>query len=194
MSVCLNNHLSKSRVVLAGVPQGSILGPLLFLLYINDLFNIPIPSKIDLYADDSTIHFSGQSVEYVNDVLNEDLTLIVSWSKYNSLELNYTKSKCMLISTPQYLKHQSQKNLMVHIGSNFLENVSKHKVLGVIVDNKLSWSSHIDYITKNAICASKPSTESKISSQSLPVLLTSTPSYYLKWITVQRYGVEQLRM
>ena len=147
MSVCFNNHLSKSRVVLAGVPQGSILGPLLFLLYVNDLFNIPISSKIDLYADDSTIHFSGQSVEYVNDVLNQDLTLIASWSKYNSLELNYTKSKCMLISTPQYLKHQSQKNLVGHIGSNFLENVSKHKVLGVIVDSKLSWSSHIDYIT-----------------------------------------------
>ena len=148
MSVCFNNHFSKSRVVLAGVPQGSILGPLLFLLYVNDLFNIPISSKIDLYADDSTIHFSGHSVEYINDVLNQDLTFIASWSKYNSLELSYTKSKCMLISTPPYLKHQSQKNLIVHIGSNFLENVSKHKFLGVIVDNKLSWSSHIDYITK----------------------------------------------
>ena len=93
MSVCFNNHLSKSRVVLAGVPQGSILGPLLFLLYVNDLFNIPISPKINLYADDSTIHFSGQSVEYINDVLNQDLTLIASWSKYNSLELGKRKKK-----------------------------------------------------------------------------------------------------
>ena len=105
MGICFNYHLKKSRVVLAGVPQGSILATLLFLLYVNDLFNIPISSKIDLYADDSTIHFSGQSVEYVNDVLNQDLTLIASSSKYNSLELNYTISKCMLNSTPQYLKH-----------------------------------------------------------------------------------------
>ena len=90
MSVCFNNHLSKSRVALAGVPQGSILGPFLFLLYVNDLLNIPISSKIDLYADDSTIHFSGQSVEYINDVLIQDLFLKTSWNKYNSLELNYT--------------------------------------------------------------------------------------------------------
>ena len=53
---------------------------------------------------------------------------------------------------------------MVKIGSNFLENVAKHKVLGAVVDNKLLWSSHIDYVTENAVCASKPSTESKISS------------------------------
>ena len=97
MCVSFNSNLSKSREVLAGVPQGSILGPLLFLVYINDLFSVPTSSKIDLYADDSIIHLSGKSVEEINEGLNKDMKLVASWYTKNSMLLNYSKSKCMLI-------------------------------------------------------------------------------------------------
>ena len=101
-----------------------------------------------MYADDSIIYLSRKSAEIINQVLNQDLRLVAAWCFKNSMVLNYNKSKCMLISTAQNLKHQSKKTLANYINSHLLKNVNNQKLLGVIVDNRLLWSSHINYITK----------------------------------------------
>ena len=147
-SVFFNSCLSMKREFSSGVPQGSILGPILFLIFINDLLLVPTTSTINLYTDDSVIYSPNNSVESVNERLNQDLSNIASWCARNQMVINHDKSKSMLISTAQNLRHQSQKSLSVYIRSKKLENVDKQKILGVTVDNKIYWSPHISCIVK----------------------------------------------
>ena len=84
----------------AGVPQGSILGPLLFLIYINDIsLNISSNCDIDLYADDSTIHHTNTDINKINMYLQESVDKVSQWCKNNNMCINPDKSKCMVISS-----------------------------------------------------------------------------------------------
>ena len=143
----VGNSISSTLKVTSGVPQGSILGPLLFLLYINDISYNITSGKIDLYADDSTLHESDKDLIILQNKLQINLDKIHRWCKVNNMSLHPTKSKCMIISTKN--KFSQNKNLKLHltIDNLCLENVTVQKVLGVFIDNTLTWNIQLSKIS-----------------------------------------------
>ena len=144
-SVCVNGVVSDPQPIAFGVPQGSLLGPLLFIAYINDLPSVVNNCEIQLYADDTLLFYSSNSISDIEHHLTEDLGSIVSWLESNFLFLNYSKTKIMLVGTHQRLSRVN--SFTVHARNNILGRVYQFKYLGVMLDPTLSWNDHIDYIS-----------------------------------------------
>ena len=144
--VALNGASSDLAAVSSGVPQGSILGPLLFILTFNDIFDLFLSSDSLLtgYADDVTY-----SKVVMNDAdfgkVNSDLNVISDWLLGQNLSLNIGKVKCMLVSCKK-----SRSSPPVLINNQRIEQVSSFKLLGVTVTQDLSWSAHIGEICSKA--------------------------------------------
>ena len=121
-----------------GVPQGSILGPLLFIIYINDIPEISPIAKFILYADDANIIVTADTVEEVYNQLLSLITNLVKWVRFNGLALNIKKTKYMIFS-------RSKVTLPgpLNISKIPIERKAKARFLGVIVDESLYWSSHV---------------------------------------------------
>lgn len=143
--VKIGNVMSESTSVDYGVPQGSILGPLLFILYINDLPLHVEHCEMDIYADDSTFHLSGKAVPDIQDKIQTDLDLIDKWCSENKMYINIEKTKCMTVGTRQKLSCQDD-HLKLHIKNEALQTSKCEKVLGVEVDPTLTWSAQVDQI------------------------------------------------
>ena len=128
-----------------GVPQGSRLGPLLFLIYISDLPRALKISRMSVFADDKRLYHQSSDISLLNEAINEDLTYVDNWLKGNKLSLNVVKTHSMRISTKPKLKALKSKNeslrLKIHVDE--LEVVQKTKYLGVLRDNCLDWKGHI---------------------------------------------------
>ena len=130
-----------------GVPQGSVLGPILFTNYINGLpLSISCPSE--LFADDTTLHNKDKSAESVINNLQEDVNNLVTWTEHNHMALHPKKSKCMLITTRQ--KRQNIKSDLpnIKVRENIIELVDSHTILGLRIDHNLSWMSHASVLTR----------------------------------------------
>lgn len=124
-----------------GVPQGSVLGPLLFLLYINDLPNA-LNQKCILFADDTTLITKSKSKEELKEISNIALEKIINWLENNNLNLNIKKTKLMTFQTQQSV----QSNIDIHYKNNEIDNVMTTKFLGIIIDKFCSWKPHIDSV------------------------------------------------
>ena len=142
--VKVGSNKSSFQEVKSGVPQGSILGPLLFLIYINDIPFYLQTSTIDLYADDSTLHSSGYNIFEIQQSLQSDLDILSTWCSRNNMSIHPDKTKCMIISNIK--RPVLNSSLSLHVNNITLEQVNKHSVLGVIIDNNLRWNSHIDHV------------------------------------------------
>lgn len=104
-AVKVNNVISEFKQDRCVVPQGSILGPQMFLLFINDMLNLPLKSKIIMYADDVAIYNSGPSLEVTLNTLCSDTCLfIINWSNYNRLTINFSKSNFMIFGNRSKLR------------------------------------------------------------------------------------------
>ena len=130
----------------SGVPQGSILGPLLFILYINDIATSCDTINIDLYADDSTLFESGYITSEIQSSLQNKLNAVEKWCSHNNMSIHPNKTKCMLIGTRSKIK--SAGKLTLNINGITLDNVIVQKLLGVFIDNTLNWQAQIDYVCK----------------------------------------------
>ena len=104
--VYYNGKKSKILNVTCGVPQGSILGPLLFLIYMNDLPHCLTNSKAILFADDTTLYASADNIPYLYDLINHDMANLTDWFRANKLSLNASKTNYMLFS-PKKKKHMT---------------------------------------------------------------------------------------
>ena len=148
-SVYIGNTASKFNQIKAGVPQGSVLGPVLFLIYINDLPLHVRHSQIALFADDTTIHQSSKSIKSIEDNMQKDLENINKWCDENKMKINENKTNSMLISTKQKLSKLPKSTLDLSINDVTLANVEKQKLLGVEIDSNLEYTDHIDKMCKN---------------------------------------------
>ena len=144
--VRVNGENSQSIAVCSGVPQGSVLGPLLFLLYINDItkLNFSSNSRLSLYADDILL-YKPISCKTSYEELQQDIERLSRWSDKHMLSFNTKKCKCMLISNKQNHTPPS-----LSLNNQPLEFVREYKYLGIILTSNLCWSSHIQYICKRA--------------------------------------------
>ena len=137
-----NGVSSPVNNITCGVPQGSILGPLLFLLYINDLGHICSNTTPILFADDTHLFKSGKDLNKMQDELNSELAKISLWLKMNKLSLNIGKTHFMVFTN----KKIRLNDLNILIDGTRIEEVKKTKLLGVIIDNKLSWKDRVAHV------------------------------------------------
>ena len=145
----VNGVSSKIESIDVGVPQGSCLGPLLFLIYINDLPQAVQNSAVSMYADDTSLCYQSSDIDVLNEAINNDLKQLDTWLQGNKLSLNVAKTNSMLVSTKQ--KHNGLKSrnedLDLKIRNNELEIIQKTKYLGVQIDNSLNWKEHIKTVS-----------------------------------------------
>ena len=141
----VNGVDSQIENISIGVPQGSCFGPLLFLVYINDLPRAVKNSTTSMYADDTSLCFKSKDLSRLNEALNEDLSRLDAWSISSKLSLNVAKTKSMLVSTKAKRKalNKPNQNLQVNSNGTELEVVSKIKHLGVLLDNSLYWKDQV---------------------------------------------------
>jgi ribonucleases P/MRP protein subunit RPP40 len=140
--VVIGGYKSNRIIPTSGVPQGSILGPLLFIIFINDL--LASLSSCSGFADDLKVYRSISS-DYDCELLQEDLTKIIDWCRRNNMSLNV--DKCAVMSTT----HSRNKILFPYtIGNDILKRVSTKKDLGIIMDDKLPFNEHVDEMTRKA--------------------------------------------
>ena len=181
--VLLNNHKSSLQSCHFGVPQGSILGPLFFLVYINDLVNSLSHTYPILYADDTNIFISGNNLNCMTNRFNADLESLSEWLKTNRLSLNLSKTHSMIFSTNRFLRSQI---LSLQLSGTIIDTVKSTTFLGIKIDNALTWSEHVNHvcnkISKSIGILKKVS--SILNYESLLVLYRSLITPYLQYCTI----------
>ena len=138
---------SETHRVDCGVPQGSILGPLLFILNMNDICNVSKLMFTILYADDMCVLLRGTDLSKLIKLINSELNLLSTWFKSNKLSLNTGKTFYMVFHRAR-LKPKNNNDIIMD--GNILTKVNSAKYLGIIIDHKLNWIDHIAYV-KNKI-------------------------------------------
>lgn len=141
--VIYNNAKSTRKKVTCGVPQGSILGPLLFLIFINDIVQSSEKLKWTLFADDTTIYFSDKNVKNAIETMNIELYKLKEWLLSNKLTLNITKTKYVIFKSYTKIIPHSDELPLVKINNEPLEKVKTFKFLGVNLQENLQWTHHI---------------------------------------------------
>ena len=142
--VTVNGVKSKTMSIECGVPQGSILGPLLFLVYINDLATISNNMEMIMFADDSNFFATGKNIEDLSKKINSEINNITDWLQANRLSLNIKKTNFMIFSPHP---RQVTPKITIKISNQPISQIEECRFLGVMIDSKLSWKSHIKHVT-----------------------------------------------
>lgn len=156
-SVKVGDYKSESADITYGVPQGSVLGPTLFLIYINNLCNLKVPNaKLISYADDTAIVFSGSTWDEVHNFAQSGLAQVACWLDNNLLTLNASKTNYICFTNYNSSQPNSDYKIKIHECKDLtnkncscysIDKISQTKYLGVMVDQRLTWYSHIDLLT-----------------------------------------------
>ena len=143
--VRLNEAISTPLNITCGVPQGSILGPLLFLIYINDMHRSVKYSIVHHFADDTNLLYSHKNPKLLRKHMNEDLKLLFNWLCANRLSLNVSKTEFIIFRPPRI---KLEQRITLSLNRNTIFESTKIKYLGVIMDSKLTWKHHIFELRK----------------------------------------------
>lgn len=148
--VKLNNIVSDEGLICDGVPQGSILGPTLFLTYINDLKECKLNGDINLYADDTAIYISNPDINIAAIKMNEDLKHFAAWALMSRLTVNVDKTKYMVMYGSHKIPADIDTRIKLTYNGRPLSRVEKYTYLGLIIDDKMSFTSHINHLVSKA--------------------------------------------
>jgi len=132
---------SKLFSIICGVPQGSVLGPLLFILYSNDLPGSIQCTTCILFADDTTIYVSGRNITELYKLVNQDITSLVEWFTVNKVSLNKCKTHHVLFSKTKNVKSDTH---VLKLDNTIINRVKCVKFLGLLIDENLNWHERID--------------------------------------------------
>ena len=136
-----------TKAVAHGIPQGSVLGPILFALYISDLPNAVKDATTFLYADDTTMCCVGESIDQVITTLDKALELLAHWCKQNSLVPHPKKCEGMILKRNHFIGPLGS----LKINQHHIQWSPSSKLLGVTIDNKLTWSNHISELKRGFV-------------------------------------------
>ena len=193
-----NGSLSRTCQVDCGVPQGSCLGPLLFSIFINDLPLILEKAKLAIYADDSTLWAVDSSINNINITLEQELHRVANWVSDNRLVLNVGKTKSILFGS----KHQLEGNpkLDLQLNNTQIDQVNEVKLLGLTIDNLMSWSKHIDGIVgrmSRGVCVVRRISKYltvEVRKQVLNALVLSLLDYcFIVWSSATKRDLDRLQ-
>ena len=144
------NYLNQNSSLLTlsmSIPQGSIMGPILFNVYINDIYKCLKYSNVTLFADDTCIYHSDYEINTLMNIVSCDLQRAQKWLHINRLTLNLTKSHYLIFSKKK-LNAGSIENTSLTINNTTLSRLNDTNFLGIQIDDKLTWSIHLSFLTK----------------------------------------------
>ena len=141
--VHVNGLNSETKILNNGVPQGSTLGPLLFLIYINDMVNSSNILFLTQFADDSTITYSSINLEHAILTAEQEFNRVLDWLAANKLIINLSKTHLMLFTT-----RTRPETISIQAKGQLINEIKEVKFLGVILDSDMKWNSHIEHISK----------------------------------------------
>ena len=142
----VSGHTSSFKTINCEVPQGSILSSLLFIIYVNDLPLCIENGHVTMYADDTSSSNGISTVEDITRNFIPDIKNVMDWLKANNLCLNVLKTEFILTGTTQNILKIGDL-LAVRVQGHTVKRVYKAKYLGIVIDNKLTWKDHIDYVS-----------------------------------------------
>ncbi len=149
--VCVDSTFSNWTTITRGVPQGSILGPLLFLIYVNDMPSVIDKCSINLYADDTTLYHSDSDPRTVQSALNKDLESTARWIKANGLRMNIEKTQMLTLFRKSILHRGISIN--VSLDGTDIPQTDSVKYLGVTIDKDLNWKAHTEQVRRKSLAA-----------------------------------------
>ena len=126
-----------------GTPQGSCLGPLLFLIFTNDFYLCIENGSCLLFADDTSLYYSHKNSRYLKWSIDQDINRIMDWFKANKLTLNILKNECIYFNNKN-----TTDTFEINIGNTVIKSTNSAKILGIWLDNKLSWKKHTNTLLK----------------------------------------------
>ena len=171
--VSINNTSSSFLRIECGVPQGSIVGPILFILYINDFPRVSTKLKFLLYADDTNILFENTDAIAIIKTITMEMPKIMEWLKSNKLHIDVNKAVAMLFLTRQKRANIDENSIV--IDGNIIPFTTNTKFQGINIDNNLTWKAHINHIaTKISKGVSVLSRLSKELSYNILILIYNT--------------------
>ena len=138
--VQLEGYKSECMRTVCGVPQGSVLGPKLFILYINDICDVSKILQFVLFADDTNFFCSGDDLGIIAENITNEMIKLKRWFDENKLLLNLKKTKFMVFT------NRKKEEIELSFAGESIERVSVFRFLGVILEDKLTWKNHIAYV------------------------------------------------